>query len=522
MRDRARGRAASGMALPARGPGEVTGEGSAVSRLSAGQPADPTRPAPTRTHGQQLRLLATVVSAWALAAVAGAPAGGSLAAGACEPRSSDQITRILAAGPHAGDCERCHTEHGSGQTPQLYALVGPDDNALCDRCHTGSWTTASYPGTWTYAGSAHGSSPSTIWPGLTPPARVEANAAGKCVNCHDPHGWQDDSGEITHLGVAREEAACLTCHDGSPATTNVRAEFLKPFRHPTTDFSGRHTGPEESSASDFGTSPLNRRHAECEDCHNPHVARSDPPLGHPAPSPSLTVLGVSRVLVENGPAGAAPAYTFVAGSDTMSGPPEEYQLCMKCHSSWTTQPPGQTDLGRALNPANPSYHPVEAIGANPNIQPDAFAAGWSALSRTGCGDCHGSDFESVAGPHGSAYRYILRSPYTASPAPRAMAPGEACFSCHAYDVYANSSSSDAVLGASRFNRPGAVKGHVEHVGQLSVPCYSCHATHGSTDLEFLLVRGRWPGITAYTKTPTGGTCTATCHGAKSYTANYAR
>ena len=437
------------------------------------------------------------------------------------PRTAEEITQTLAQGPHAGECERCHTTHAGGSVPLPYALVGSDDNSLCDRCHTQAFEGGSYGGPLPYVASAHGTSATMIWPGPDPPARNEPGAAGKCVNCHDPHGRTDGAGVIPALEPAREEQTCLACHDGAPAMTNVRAQFQKAFRHPTTDFSGRHTGALESQAEDFGTTPINRRHAECEDCHNPHLARADEPFSNPL-RPSNTLLGTSRVIPLNGMAGTPPSYTFAAGEDTLSGPPAEYQLCFKCHSSFTTQPGGQTDLARVLNPANPSFHPVEGPGQNSTISPGAFAAGWSTLSRTGCGDCHGDDFDPAAGPHGSNYRYILKRPYTASSATRAMSPSDQCFGCHAYDVYANPNAPDAVRAASRFNAPGTVKGHAEHVGELQVPCYACHVTHGSETEPHLMVTGRAPGLTGYTETATGGDCTSTCHGPQSYTVVYAR
>jgi predicted CXXCH cytochrome family protein len=362
---------------------------------------------------------------------------------------------------------------------------------------------------------------SMIWPGPEPPPRIEPDAPTKCLNCHDPHGWTDLYGTVPHLANAREEKLCLACHDGSPAQTNLAIDLSKPYRHPITDFRDRHQGPDESQPASFGTTPFNARHSECEDCHNPHLSRPDRtlPLGDGL---SLTTLGVSRVSVFNGGAGTAPGFSFVAASDTLSGPPAEYELCFKCHSSWTRQPSAQTDLARVMNPNNPSYHPTEAVGANPAIDPMSFVPGWSAQSITRCGDCHGSDSGTLRGPHGSIYPAILKRDYVPSSAPRDMTSNELCFSCHSYDVYGNPSSPDAIRQASRFNKPQIDKGHAEHVGEEHVPCYACHATHGSTALPFLMVTGRNPGVSAYTKTAGGGTCTPTCHAPESYTVNYAR
>ena len=438
------------------------------------------------------------------------------------PRTPADITQAMETGPHAGLCDKCHTSHAGEVTPQPNALLGPDDNALCDGCHTVAWKGGSYPGTWLYAGSAHGSNPATVWPGPSPPARTDMPAGGKCVNCHDPHGWDDATGTIPHLAVGREEQLCLACHGGSPALVNVQTDQLKPFRHPAQDYTGRHTGADESQPSSFAFSPVNNRHAECEDCHDPHVARTDPPPLAPTLDAPKSVLGVSRVRVLNGPAGSTPSYFFTPGADTVSAPVAEYQLCFKCHSSWTVQPSGQTDFGVVLNPNNPSYHPVEAPGRDLTLQPGAFAPGWSATSVTPCGSCHGSDLGTVRGPHGSNFRYLLRQPYTATSAHEAMTPDGLCFQCHAYDVYANPFASDAVRRASRFNKPGSASGHAEHVGGQQVPCYACHVTHGSTTLPHLLATGRSPGIVSFTETLAGGTCTPTCHGPQTYSINYAR
>lgn len=448
-----------------------------------------------------------------------------LCLGAAKPlrpfRTPASITSSLEESAHKGDCDQCHTMHGSGPVVYAHALIGPNENSLCDRCHDTPWAGGSYAGAAPYMASSHASGAGSVWPGPVPPARTEAGAAGKCLNCHDPHGWSDASGEIPAMTLGREEALCLTCHDGAPAASDIAADLTKPFRHPMSAFTARHTGALESLPSAFAASPVDRRHAECADCHDPHVSapdRSGPPA---APGLSRTNLGVSRVLVQNGAPGFAPTYTFAAGADTLSAPLAEYQLCFKCHSSWTTQPTGQTDMALALNPANPSYHPVEAVGRDATISPASFAPGWSAASMTRCGDCHGSDFAgSPRGPHGSTYRHILRAPYEASTLPRTMTSNELCFSCHSYDVYANPAS--GAQSASRFNAPGAEAGHAQHVGERQISCYSCHVTHGSATQPHLIATGRMPGITSYTETPAGGTCAPTCHGPESYTANYGR
>src|ERR1051326_2914158 len=95
------------------------------------------------------------------------------------------------------------------KTAAEVSLTGPDDNTFCDHCHTTPWAGGSYAGTRSYDGSAHGSGSATIWPGPYPPPRTEADAPGKCLNCHDPHGWEDADGMIPRLTIGREEVLCL-------------------------------------------------------------------------------------------------------------------------------------------------------------------------------------------------------------------------------------------------------------------------------------------------------------------------
>ena len=465
--------------------------------------------------------IVSVFALLALTATSLAIAGPRRGAARFPQRPQAEIPLMAAQGGHADACDACHSAHGQGTTPEPGLLLAPNDNLLCATCHDNAWTTKSFPGLPFYTGSAHGSNPNVVWPGPDPPARLPSDA-GRCRNCHDPHGYADATGMIPRLTLQREEKLCLSCHDGAPAATNVMSDYQKPYRHPTLDYTGRHQGPGETTPEAYGRTPTNQRHAECEDCHDPHTARADAFGSLAGGDASHTTLGASRVSVLNSYAGSAPMYTYLPASDTTSAPNAEYQLCFKCHSSWTTAPVGQTDLAKVLNPANPSFHPVEAPGANPNISPLAFTPGWSASSITRCGDCHGSDFGLTRGPHGSMYKGILKAPYDATPSRRTMTSNELCFSCHSYDVYANLNAPPSVSAASRFNSPGIDKGHAFHISGENVPCADCHVTHGSSTLPNLLVLGRNPGLGSYTRTATGGTCTPTCHGSESYPVNYAR
>ena len=419
-----------------------------------------------------------------------------------------------------GECSQCHDEHASRQGipttgPWPYLLFARDDNALCATCHNTSGSLSIYQGNVPFANSSHGVSGSMVWPGPTPPGRVSSDA-GKCVNCHDPHGGSDASGQIPAMDFAREESLCLACHDGSPANTNIASQLTKTYKHPVSLYSGRHDEAEGNNPQKFGAAPTNNRHSECEDCHNPHAAQGDrfPPT---PPVASNRLLGVSRLRVVNGPAGTKPSYSYQGPGDSFA--PNEYEVCFKCHSSWTTLPGGQPDLAALFNPNNKSYHPVEAAGTN-NIHPGAFANGWDSFRMTSCTDCHSSDDTSSRGPHGSANEHILRKNYPTTSGGQPLST-DLCFDCHNYSVYGDPKAGASVQSDSRFNRPKTSSGHSAHAGD-GIGCYACHESHGSVSNGALIALGRNPGVTSYTQTTTGGTCAATCHVAKTYNLNYAR
>jgi predicted CXXCH cytochrome family protein len=431
-----------------------------------------------------------------------------------------------------GSCEQCHVQH-DGNSPNAFVLFAPNNNALCATagCHSVPGANGIYQGRATYDASSHGASSIMVWPGSdttvdpgAPPAK-QSGDAGKCVNCHTPHGYKDGTGVIPSLVFSREDKLCIVCHDGSPASKNVKADFAKTYVHPTVTITGRHDEAEDGTPAKYAASPNNNRHSECEDCHNSHVAKAD---GGPlvAPAASNRLLGVGRVAVMNGTAGLPPSYTYRGPADL--SPPFEYEICFKCHSSWTTLPAttpsgGPTkDKALQFNPNNTSFHPVEVAGKNLNINANAFVNSWNATKLMYCTDCHTSDTTTLRGPHGSLYNYILKLDYRASSSQRTMGTTELCFDCHRYDTYGNNGSSNTVKGYSRFNPPRVSQGHTFHVQQQRRPCYACHESHGSTTLPALMATGRSPGLTNYTQTSGGGTCSSTCHGNQSYTINYAR
>jgi len=334
------------------------------------------------------------------------------------------------ASAHAeAQCVRCHDQHG----PVIACVV----------CHAAPSASGAFPGDAVWSQSAH--------------------AQAACGDCHDPHGVRDRDGVIAGMLAQRQPAVCTTCHHGSRAS-DIRSKLNQPYVHGT----------------------LSRR-ADCSDCHNVHQVIKDP-----APSsndPSSRLAGVSRVQVVNGGAGVVPAYRLLTANDP--GEAKEFEVCFKCHSTYGKQPLGQSDFARLTNPGNPSFHPIQATGKNPRIDPQSFANDYAADSLVTCSDCHES--------HGSSYRYLLKK-----------SADDLCFDCHSRDTYTSGAP------GSRF------EGHALHAGAQKIACFACHETHGSTRNAALIATGRFPGITTYIQTPMGGSCTSNCHTLKTYSASYPR
>ena len=364
-----------------------------------------------------------------------------------------------------------------------------------------------------------------------------------------------------------ESSICFTCHDGTGASTDVQSDWSSssiPANDPSTSSWYSHpatTDTAHTSALDDEFGGVLNRHAACADCHQPHVADSSPAIGSVAGWTSSGAIGAAgAVEVANGAAGAAPTYTWKLGSTF------EYELCFKCHSGYTQLPaqdsshPSRWALDKAveLNPANVSYHPIEAAGKN---QTSAMALSlegtspyklwqFSTDATIRCESCHGdgaaADPASPPDPgaeldnHSSTNRGILIAPYQ----DRTLnVPGlykaqnfALCYVCHAEAPMVDDSGD--VRTDTNFSFHGYHMGAIAGIGtggqDIDVPgagrgnalCAECHfRIHGSA----LAVNGqppatglvnfapnvqRLPGAPMFTAaTPTSlGTCTLVCHG----------
>ncbi len=454
-----------------------------------------------------------------------------------------------------GHCGHCHEQHasvgGAEPTPPLsegamsYALFrsdfGANKNELCFACHetfslggmpTGYGRYGFYQGKAKYNVSAHYSSSSMVWAHTPLPPY---NDAGNCINCHNPHGYNDGKGVIPRMLISRDSktgdspayglGGCEGCHDGSiSGVPNVNAQLNKTYAHPVHVYNDRHTLPETGQSeggSSFG--PANR-HAECVDCHNPHTGAKGnihvSPVTTGLPGP---VSDMQHYVVGVDPASWPSIWTQLT-SFTVRRPPTypngaqyEYQICFKCHSyyglgaqaspvSSITGPSGSpiTDQAWEFNPNNKSAHPVIVTLNNltGSYAPKALTAAqmsapWNVAGNMGnqtmyCSDCHGADNElsgGAKGPHGSVRQYMLAGtgqywPANASGTLYTLSNIDSnlfCTNCHPI-------KSGAGGGGGRWGGGGGWGGGSGFINNVhgkynhqNKPCVTCHVAvpHGS-------------------------------------------
>ncbi|HET7902504.1 MAG TPA: cytochrome c3 family protein [Candidatus Nanopelagicales bacterium] len=411
-------------------------------------------------------------------------------------------------------------------------------------------------------------------------------AAGGTVSATSPHGPYDmttDACAVCHRAhtaksevllktPGAESTLCLTCHDGTGSNLNVLAQYTVlngAVNDATTGSYYYHDVSAQSShvlgADDEFRGQLNR-HAECGDCHDPHsgtatgstsspVAGASPATDTPW-SLSGRTAGASGVSVTNGGNGSAPIYTFLNGNS--SPVVFEFQLCLKCHSGYTTlltKDPlhpsrDMLDAGAEFNPANFSFHPVEAAGRNTTPAmalslsgPSAYKL-WSLTpaSTVRCTNCHASPLQvgqgaaqgADAAVHASPNRGILAATYE----DRVLTDANdgfiesnfaLCFLCHTDTPFTGSS-----LSATNFNlhnkHVAGISGNgnggrdidVAGAGQGNALCAECHFRPHST----ATTTNQWShlvafspnvqpinGVISWRSTGVGsGSCTLRCHG----------
>ncbi len=393
-----------------------------------------------------------------------------------------------------------------------------------------------------------------------------------CMNCHDTHtidGGQYLLREgATGGAVSAGEQTCYQCHDGSTnvVTTvlkNIQTDFTAGGGHGLALSGGDNHAPLKVGANVFdggggwGTAAggsattavtgangvesqaqLNdmNRHVECADCHNGHRVQRSRIYDAAAALPGWTVdLTAKATHVHEagqehsnlasgalrGTWGVEPdfvgAYTLLQGdpsepatqSNGTDFVTKEYQVCLKCHSSFANTSLAARDVAAEvdhLTGANQSWHPVTGAtgrtavlrdtSANAFVAPFDVAVGTQTLY---CSDCHKSSTSGVEGAHGSIENKILAGTWSDDGSSATGQPGTSdhlCFDCHQYSQYGDSTntitvSTDTNLLDSGFSCAtesavtcpdnGAVASvyyrnlHIAHAVKL--PSYACTQCH---------------------------------------------
>lgn len=409
-----------------------------------------------------------------------------------------------------GICRNCHLQHASLNnidTPNagtgyyfglpLSTTVSPYINSTCFRCHTDTRTVMpGWPGKTVYEASAHWTSANVVWPG-------SGYTAGTCRNCHDPHGVQISAtanqrtgGPFTattqpvpNLLREQEEFLCYNCHDATaaygggalgPAVTGIYDEFVKDAaRNDGTSF-GVHPINRDAAANDRTTwwhlkasdtfSWGGNRHVECTDCHNPHAAKAGTHTNEDTKAGNV-LLGAYGVSVTYAPLTYTPVVHTAARTNY------EYEICMRCHSGYTSGLPANAIPNQLTNVAaefNPNQRAHHALMARGKLTSDTLSAllwdnGWDTKSFTTCSDCHYVHGQPT-GDYAQFQDAMLR---TSNPAGAGAVDEDhvVCYLCHAFSVY----SGGANAGLSRVGHPISAANHEDNAANAwGVWCMNCH------------------------------------------------
>ncbi len=441
------------------------------------------------------------------------------------PISFVPVTGPQIGNPPAGDaakldphgmlqCRTCHDPHQQEIDPvtKKFLVKRNSASALCLTCHQKAY--------WSTTPSSHRTSTRSYTAAQGAHTGYTTVATNGCESCHKPH----TAAAANRMLKSVEENTCHACHGPSGvASTNIAAEFVKIYRHPVYSITPSvHDAAESPASSTFRlpeSSATAARHVECADCHNPHASH---PAAATAPKASGRLSGVWGIDT-NGlrvdPSGTPPSV-------------REYEICFKCHadSANKAQPAGpdppyanrqalQFNKRLQFDPANPSYHPIEAPGRSTFVP--SLIAPWTTSSVIYCSDCHDNDTgpkaptpgRGPAGPHGSNYKHLLVARYDmdSGSSPESESTYALCYKCH---------SRTSILSDASF------KEHNRHLVVAAAPCSVCHDSHGISaaqgtttnnsrliNFDTRFVTPSRSGLLRFEATGQGrGRCYLTCHG----------
>jgi hypothetical protein len=332
--------------------------------------------------------------------------------------------------------------------PSTFSLDGSTFNSNCVKCHNDNTSKPYQNSTDKFA--THNSDYRRIVDPLGIASPADPLEEKFCFQCHSTTSNPNAGSNQDYYGVAS-----MT----NPEALKIEQVFGYTYTHPVST-SGRHKPIE--GASDLADG---NRHAECEDCHNPHAAQQGTHDGS-TNLVSNALKGTWGVEPDwpdppTVPTNNANVYDVPASYSKVDPAQMEYQICLKCHSNYTTLPTGARNLAEEINPNYESAHGIVQAGTNTYCNSSTMNEPWATSGIAYCSDCHRSSVSTdPEGPHGSNVEHLLVASIVSSTAGTPL-----CDVCHLASVYWSGDAS-----ASKFqNHPATTGNH-----QWNKGCFSCH------------------------------------------------